>query len=785
MSFTIQRILGIAPVIVVGLLLLTPAPGLAQAKPDLVVNSLVPPPGSALPGESFVVTVGVKNQGPGLAGPSVTKFYLVPTVGLKKNLKGTQSVGALVSGASEAAPATLEIYSDTVPGTYSFQACADGGGTVGEGVNESNNCLTASGTIIVNDVPDLVMKTITDPPLQKPQGQGFAATYKVKNTGAVPAAASLVKFSLVPTVAGATGIDLKLADDETVGLLGPGATFTNTLTVTVRAETLPGTYRMKACADYKKTVSEFEENDNCLTSVGTVQVTPQPDLVVDKAVVVGAPLTINQGETLPTIKVTVRNAGLLDAAASTMKFRLASTGVTPPISKNLKGTLAVPAVPGGTIVKLTATPSVDVETIPGSYIVSACVDAEKTPAQPLGTVQESSESNNCTPAPGTLTVTGLPLSPADLAVTALTPPPATRLPGETLSLTATVRNSNSATGASPITTSKFYLVNAVVNPTTSKNLKGVQIVDPLAVGATNATAVTVEVYGDTVPGSYFLQACADGEKQLHEVEEDDNCLTSPSPINVLPVPDLEMTAIGNPPAALVAGQSFPAATTYSVTNVGGVASLSSTAKFSLISTVVGAIPIALKGTVPADLAVPALNPGQVFNHSVSLKVRADTPPGSYALLGCADSGKVIAETDEDDNCKAAATTIQVAGLPDLVVNSVKLGVLLVTVPRGGSLPITVAVKNQGFANAAASTVKLSLVVAPGTAAPIETLLVSPVPPIGQGAKETVVVTATIPLTGVPLGDYVVVACVDAVKLVAETTDENNCGTSIAVIRVVP
>ena len=123
---------------------------------------------------------------------------------------------------------------------------------------------------------------ISEPPLQVPQGQGFDVTYKVKNTGAVSAGASLVKFSLVPTTVGATGIDLKLENDEVVGPLGPGAPFTNTLAVTVRAETVPGTYRMKVCADYKKTVSELDENDNCLTSVGTVQVTPQPDLVVDK-----------------------------------------------------------------------------------------------------------------------------------------------------------------------------------------------------------------------------------------------------------------------------------------------------------------------------------------------------------------------------------------------------------------------------------------------------------------------------------------------------------------------
>ena len=89
-----------------------------------------------------------------------------------------------------------------------------------------------------------------------PQGQRFEVTYKVKNTGAVPAAASLVKFSLVPTAVGAPGIDLKTDDPEAVGPLGPGATFTNTLTLTVRAETVPGTYRMQVCADSGKTVSE-------------------------------------------------------------------------------------------------------------------------------------------------------------------------------------------------------------------------------------------------------------------------------------------------------------------------------------------------------------------------------------------------------------------------------------------------------------------------------------------------------------------------------------------------
>ena len=55
-----------------------------------------------------------------------------------------------------------------------------------------------------------------------------------------------------------------------------------------------------------------------------------------KVTVIGAPLTVEQGESL-AIKVVVRNAGLLDAAASTLTFRLVSTGVTPPGLEELEG----------------------------------------------------------------------------------------------------------------------------------------------------------------------------------------------------------------------------------------------------------------------------------------------------------------------------------------------------------------------------------------------------------------------------------------------------------------
>ena len=184
-------------------------------------------------------------------------------------------------------------------------------------------------------MPNLAVTAISNPPSSVPQGQSWAppTTYTVTNTGTVPAGTSLVKFYLVATV-GTTKFDLKTADPEAVGALGPGATFTHGVTLTVKPETLPGTYFLQGCADSGKTVTEISENDNCRTSAGTVQVTPLPDLIVQKVTLIGAPPSIPQGGDL-TIAVAVRNNGLLDAPASTLTFRdgrhpLSKTKGSPP-----------------------------------------------------------------------------------------------------------------------------------------------------------------------------------------------------------------------------------------------------------------------------------------------------------------------------------------------------------------------------------------------------------------------------------------------------------------------
>jgi trimeric autotransporter adhesin len=144
----------------------------------------------------------------------------------------------------------------------------------------------------------------------------------------------------------------------------------------------------------------------------------------------------------------------------------------------------------------------------------------------------------------------------------------------------------------------------------------------------------------------------------------------------------------------------------------------------------------------------------------------------------------VLESDEDDksNCALSTGAVQVVAVADLIVLNVRLPAPPVTVAPGGTVVLTAVVRNQGLADAGASTVKFSLVVSPG-AAPIQKIAGTvPAPAVAHGTKEPATATVTIP-SSTPAGTYFVQACVDWLKEVAESSEANNCGTSVATLQV--
>jgi subtilase family serine protease len=742
---------GFAVSLTVGVLLIHPwgARSAAVDKPDLVATGVTDPPASALPGDSFSVTATIKNQGVAAAGGSTTKFFLVGAV--RKNLKGVQTILPLDSGASDGPSVTIAVYSDTAPGTYGLQACADGLDEVDEAV-ETNNCTDAVSAITVLQAPDLVVPSVADPPATAAQGQAFTANNTVQNVGPVQSAASITKYYLVATADG-TRKDLKGPQSATVPALDPGQIYNEQETLTVRPETAPGVYALQACADGGKFIAEEDDNNNCSSSTGTIQVTPRPDLVVTSTTVQGAPLTVAPTATL-SVSATVKNQGLLDANSSSLKYSLVNTvsGAT----KNLNGgTQSVPSLVSGASVTVQKTVTVYSDTASGTYALQACADNGKV-------IAESSESNNCQTASGTVTVQGA--AQADLVATSVSNPPSTAVPGDSISLTATIQNLGP--DAANASTTSFYLLGA-----TKKNLKGGQSVGPLGPGASETPAPTsVIVYSDTIPGSYVVQACADGPKSLAEPDETNNCVNSAGSITILQTPDLTVTAIANLPASAEQGASFQVQNT--VKNIGPVAANQPTrTKYYLVATSDGS-KTDLKG--PTSPSVPVLNPTEVFVEHESVVVRPETEIGQYRLQACVDSDKVLAESDENNNCRTSVDSIQVVARPDLVVPSVTVQGAPLNVARKGTLTISADVKNQGLADATlSSTIKFSLVNTSSGATKNLSGGTQTVSSLVSGASTSVQKTVIV-YSDTVLGTYKVRACADSTKVILESSESNNC-----------
>jgi hypothetical protein len=123
---------------------------------------------------------------------------------------------------------------------------------------------------------------------------------------------------------------------------------------------------------------------------------------------------------------------------------------------------------------------------------------------------------------------------------------------------------------------------------------------------------------------------------------------------VITLPDLVETVVSDPPPAAAPGASI--AVSDSVQNVGGIeVSSSSTAYYLSLNAVRDGGDILLTGA----RSVPILAPGAISSGGRNVTIPLATAPGVYFLLACADDQVRRLESDESNNCRASATTIQI------------------------------------------------------------------------------------------------------------------------------
>jgi subtilase family serine protease len=589
--------------------------------PDLITSAISNPPAAASVGGTMTVTDTALNQGTASANSSTTRYYLsTDGAALSQLLTGSRGVPALAAGASSVGTVTVTIPTNASTGTYFLLACADDTKVVFES-SETNNCRASSTTVVVG-VPDLIENGVSGPATAAVGGT-MTVSDTALNQGTGPTRASSTRYYLSTNGVALTQL---LTGSRAVPVLAAGASSAGTVTVTIPATALTGTYFLLACADDVKAVFESNETNNCAAAGGSV-VVGTPDLI---ETAVSGPATAAVGGMI-TVTDTALNQGTGPTRASSTRYYLSTNGVA--LTQLLTGSRAVPVLAAGASSAGTVTVTIPTTAAAGTFFLLACADDMKV-------VFESSETNNCMAAAGSVVV-GVP----DLVETAVTGP-ATAAVGGTMTVTDTALNQG--TGPTRVSSTRYYLSTDGIALT--QLLTGSRAVAVLGAGALSAGSVVVTIPATTSTGTYFLLACADDTKIVFESNEANNCAAAGGSV-VVGTPDLVETTVSGPAAAMV-GHTMVVSDT--ALNQGTGPARASSTRYYLSTN-----GVALTQLLTGSRGVPALAAGASSPGTVTVTIPATASAGTYFLLACADDTKVVFENNETNNCRASVSQVVV------------------------------------------------------------------------------------------------------------------------------
>ncbi len=230
----------------------------------------------------------------------------------------------------------------------------------------------------------------------------------------------------------------------------------------------------------------------------------QPDLM-ETAVSAQGSLVVGKST---QVSDTAKNQGAGAAGSSTTRYYLSSTPSNIPKGTLLTGSRSVPALAAGASSGGTATVSLSPYFVPGSYYLLACADDSRS-------VIEGNESNNCVSSSSPLKVDGPDLVEASVTVSG------PLVLGKTAQVSDTARNQGVASAGS--STTRYYLSTTASTVPTGVLLTGSRSVPALAVGGSSTGTATVTISPYIPAGSYYVLACADGNRYVAESNENNNC----------------------------------------------------------------------------------------------------------------------------------------------------------------------------------------------------------------------------------------------------------------------
>ena len=621
-----------------------------QRPPDLSVGQAAVDDASPRAGAGFTLSATVRNDGTGAAATTTLRYYRSSDVRITSDDTevGTDAVGAL--SASGTSAESIALTAPSSPGGYYYGACVD---AVAEESSTTNNC-SASAKVEVAAPPkrpDLSVGQAAVDDASPRAGAGFRLSATVRNDGDGAAATTTLRYYRSSDVR-ITSEDTEVGTDA-VGALSASGTSAESIALT--APSSPGRYYYGACVD--AVAEESSTTNNCSASAKVEVAAPpkRPDLSVGQVEVDDASLRAGAGFTL---SATVQNWSAGAAAATTLRYyRSSDARITSDDTE--VGTDAVRTLSASTArvesIALTA-PST-----PGTYYYGACLDSVSG---------ESDTTNNCS---ASVKVDVEEVRNYSELVMSVGAQPLTLTAGESLKLTATVRNEGDV--ASGKTKLRFY--RALDTALTSGTRLG-SVEEMGALGAEQTSVKSITTVTPSTADVYTYGACV--EAVAGEPDTDNNCDVSYVVVLTSDPPDVWLTT-GAEPRAVQKGTAVEV--WYSVSNRGRAFPGKVTVRIYRSDDATISTSDTLLGT--RSIAV---------NKAGDIRTSAPSSTGTYYYGACVDA--VSGETNTANNCSdgtgVLVTDRRESGVPDMTASA---SVSPVNVEAGDTITISATASNVG------------------------------------------------------------------------------------------
>ncbi|MEZ4712989.1 MAG: CARDB domain-containing protein [Caldilineaceae bacterium] len=607
--------------------------------------------------DTVVIHAVILNTGSQEARNVLVQFIDL-TYGVAVPISKEQFIDVIPAGGSATAEATYDA-GGPVRGRK-IQVLVDSNNLIRE-TNESDNEAIKTLAVTASAAPNLAVPPVTIgfAPRHPTRGDEITISAVIINNGAADAENVLVQFTDVTS-----GRAVPIGEQQIIDLIPTGGN--GIASVKLDSSGLGGERKIRVIVDPNNFISESDETDNKGDQTVSIASPAAPNLVAQPSNITFAPPSPTEGQPV-SVTVTVLNDGGEDAEAVLVQFVDVTDGGMIPVGEKQ----TIDLIPAGG----SATAKVTYQTAgkAGDRKIQVLVD-------PHTIIAESNEKDN----DATQSLMVAPAAAPNLVVedANISFSPAFPVQGETVTLHVTVINNGSA-DATDVSVQFVDVTNGADIPIGSS-----QNIDAIAAGASATAEISYDTSGKQ--GERKIQVVVDRNNLIPETNENDNDGTQVLTVISSPAPNLVMQAnnIGfNPPQP---GEGDQVTINAAILNTGSADANDVMVQFVDVTTSNSA-PIGQPQTIEN---IPAGGSG-------STQITYDTTGmvGDRKIQVVVDPNNFIQEAKETDN--QAQKTLEMAPLaaPNLVAKEANVSFTPSDAKTFDDVTITIAVINDGTAEA--------------------------------------------------------------------------------------